>query len=40
MVDCDKSSYGCDGGFENMAISWAAKNGIKLGSAYPYVAKN
>ncbi|CAD8102732.1 unnamed protein product [Paramecium sonneborni] len=40
LVDCDKgTNNGCNGGFENLGISWAKKNGLTTSDKYPYVAK-
>ncbi|KAM3147598.1 hypothetical protein pb186bvf_000405 [Paramecium bursaria] len=40
LVDCDnKSSAGCDGGYQDLAVKWIAKNGIVNQSQYPYTAK-
>lgn len=37
LVDCERTySQGCNGGYPDKAISWAAKNGITSESAYPY----
>lgn len=38
MVDCEPISYGCNGGWPDYAITWAAKNGLKTGGEYPYTA--
>ncbi len=40
FVDCDKSSYGCNGGFMNLALVYASQNPVVLESDYPYVAQN
>lgn len=40
LVDCDTNSYGCDGGFPDLAIGWAAKKGLVKASEYPYVARD
>lgn len=37
LVDCDKTDFGCDGGFPFRAYEWAEKNGgLASRSAYPY----
>ncbi|CAD8085965.1 unnamed protein product [Paramecium sonneborni] len=38
LVDCDKYSYGCDGGFAGNAIDYLNKNGAVLETDYPYAA--
>ena len=40
FVDCDTSSYGCSGGFMQLALQYAVSNPIQLESAYPYTAQN
>lgn len=27
LIDCDKSNFGCSGGWPYMAIDWLSKNG-------------
>ncbi|CAD8173139.1 unnamed protein product [Paramecium pentaurelia] len=40
LVDCDRgTNNGCNGGFENLGISWAKKNGLTTSDKYPYVGK-
>jgi len=40
LVDCDKSSYGCDGGFMDYAVKYVLKQGVwPLEGEYPYTAK-
>lgn len=36
IVDCDKSNYGCDGGWQDYAVAFLAKNGTILASDYKY----
>ncbi|CAD8169962.1 unnamed protein product [Paramecium octaurelia] len=37
LVDCDKGTNdGCNGGFENLGIQWAKKNGLTTDKQYPY----
>lgn len=36
LVDCDRSSSGCSGGFENRAVDYIKNNGITLAASYPY----
>jgi C1A family cysteine protease len=38
LVDCDKSSYGCSGGWPIVAATYA-KNGVMLNSDYSYTAR-
>jgi len=41
IVDCDKSNYGCSGGWPYMAFQYLAKQGgLDLQSAYPYTARD
>ena len=40
MVDCDTNSEGCNGGWEDKAITWAATYGLTTASAYPYKGKD
>ena len=40
LVDCDKTSSGCNGGLESYAFDYAIKNPITTEAAYPYTAKN
>ena len=35
-LQCDTSSYGCDGGFPNSALNLMKNNGIPLETAYAY----
>ena len=36
IVDCDSSNYGCDGGWQDYAVKFLAKNGAILASDYKY----
>ena len=36
IVDCDTSNYGCDGGWQDYAVKFLAKNGAILASDYKY----
>lgn len=40
IVDCDTTSYGCNGGFPIEAFRYVAKNGIEPESDYPYSAQD
>lgn len=35
-LQCDTTSYGCDGGFPNSALNLMKNNGIPLETAYAY----
>jgi cathepsin L len=38
LVSCDKTNYGCNGGWMDTAFTWVKKNGgLSTESAYPYV---
>lgn len=37
-MDCDTTSFGCDGGYANYAIDYLNKNGAVLETSYPYTA--
>ncbi|XP_072449859.1 procathepsin L-like [Chiloscyllium punctatum] len=39
LLDCDKSNYGCNGGFKTRAFKYVKRNGIQSEKAYPYKAK-
>lgn len=39
LVDCDKTSSGCNGGLEIWAFDYAKSNAIEFEKTYPYVAK-
>ena len=39
LVDCDKTSSGCNGGLEIWAFAYAKKSAIELERTYPYVAR-
>merc|ERR1712195_389043 len=39
LVDCDKTSSGCNGGLEIWAFNYAKANAIELEGSYPYVAR-
>jgi cathepsin L len=39
LVDCDKTSSGCNGGLEVWAFAYAEKAPMELEKSYPYVAK-
>nr|P10056.2 RecName: Full=Caricain; AltName: Full=Papaya peptidase A; AltName: Full=Papaya proteinase III; Short=PPIII; AltName: Full=Papaya proteinase omega; Flags: Precursor [Carica papaya]CAA46862.1 proteinase omega [Carica papaya] len=39
LVDCERRSHGCKGGYPPYALEYVAKNGIHLRSKYPYKAK-
>lgn len=38
LIDCDKTSKGCNGGMIHTAMDYVKKNGIKLEEDYPYYA--
>lgn len=41
LVDCDKSNYGCDGGWPYQSLTYLANNGgAMLETDYPYNARN
>ena len=39
LVDCSKTSYGCNGGFMVYALQYAQQNPIERESDYPYTAQ-
>lgn len=40
LVDCDKTSSGCNGGLEIWAFAYAKKHAVELEKTYPYIAKD
>jgi cathepsin L len=40
VVDCDKSSYGCRGGWQSNAMTYLKTHGQELTSDYPYTARD
>jgi C1A family cysteine protease len=40
FVDCDTSSYGCNGGWQSNAMTYAEKHGQELEADYPYTARD
>jgi cathepsin B len=40
LVDCDTSSYGCNGGYPNLAWRFMQQRGLPLDSCVPYTAKD
>lgn len=40
FVDCSKTSYGCNGGFMTLALTYATQTPIQLESDYPYTAQD
>jgi hypothetical protein len=36
IVDCDSRNYGCDGGWQDYAVAFLAKNGTIQSSDYAY----
>ena len=36
LIDCDKGSYGCDGGYVTRVLSWGKRKGFLPESCYPY----
>jgi xylem cysteine proteinase len=36
LIDCEKNSLGCDGGFPNLALEYVKNNGIASYKDYPY----
>jgi cathepsin B len=36
LVSCDKTDYGCDGGYLNNAWNWVAANGLVTEACFPY----
>ena len=39
-IDCDKNSWGCDGGEMYSYWEWSSKNGSQAYSEYPYEARD
>jgi C1A family cysteine protease len=40
IVDCDKTSYGCRGGWQSHAFTWLESHGAELETDYPYTARD
>jgi len=40
LVDCDKKSAGCNGGYPDTALAYVQSTGLESESAYPYKGKN
>jgi len=40
LVDCDKTSHGCNGGSKNGAMAFTKTHGLATETQYPYTAKN
>ena len=40
LVDCEKGSGGCNGGYVNKALTYASSNGLAPSSKYPYTGSN
>jgi len=40
LVDCDSTSYGCNGGWQSNAFKYLEKHGQELETAYPYTARD
>jgi len=38
LVDCDKNSFGCSGGYPELALQYIEAHGLELESEYPYSA--
>lgn len=36
LIDCDKSSNGCNGGFISLGLTYINNNGVATASSYPY----
>ncbi|XP_021911873.1 chymopapain-like [Carica papaya] len=39
LVDCDKNSHGCKGGYQTTSLQYVADNGVHTSKVYPYQAK-
>jgi len=40
VVDCDKTCYGCNGGWQAKAMQWNQGTALALEGDYPYTAKD
>lgn len=40
LVDCDKISYGCNGGFPSRALQYIVNKGLAFSTSYPYTSGN
>lgn len=40
LVDCDKNSFGCSGGYPELALQYIEDHGLDLEKDYPYTAAN
>lgn len=40
LVDCDKQSFGCQGGYPDKALVYIENHGLELESDYPYTARD
>lgn len=36
LIDCDKGSYGCNGGYVNRVLNWGKRKGFVPEFCYPY----
>ena len=40
LVDCEKTSFGCSGGYPDHALEYIIQHGLELEKDYPYTAKD
>jgi KDEL-tailed cysteine endopeptidase len=40
FVDCETTSYGCNGGWMNPVFTYAASHGLATGADYPYTGRD
>ncbi|CAD8172513.1 unnamed protein product [Paramecium octaurelia] len=39
LIDCDTQSFGCNGGYQNLALKYVANHGLNDANVYPYTQK-
>ncbi|CAD8086083.1 unnamed protein product [Paramecium sonneborni] len=39
LIDCDTQSFGCNGGYQNLALKYIANHGLNDAKVYPYIQK-
>ncbi|CAD8175041.1 unnamed protein product [Paramecium pentaurelia] len=39
LIDCDSQSFGCNGGYQNLALKYIANHGLNDARVYPYIQK-
>ncbi|CAD8077498.1 unnamed protein product [Paramecium primaurelia] len=39
LIDCDTQSFGCNGGYQNLALKYIANHGLNDARVYPYTQK-